>query len=181
MKHPERENYRIVIDLKPALDEQTLDRRLLREFEANKNKDFINSLSNLLPNKLIPVIVRLSKIEPSQKCHSVTKEQRRNLVTLLKNLTVDIVGFRPVEEAIVTSGGVSIRECTRCFRRCINCSPTDYLTQVRVRRAAELLSKTPMSILDISEACGFSSSSYFSKVFREAYRCTPNAYRNHQR
>jgi len=84
-------------------------------------------------------------------------------------------------EQIASSGGVSIRECTRCFRRCINSSPTDYLTQVRVRRAAELLIKTPMSILDISEACGFSSSSYFSKVFREAYRCTPNAYRNHQR
>ncbi len=84
-------------------------------------------------------------------------------------------------EQIASSGGVSVRECTRCFRRCINCSPTDYLTQVRVRKAADLLSRTSLSILDISEACGFSSSSYFSRVFRDSYGSTPNAYRSHQK
>ncbi|MFR5370311.1 MAG: NAD(P)/FAD-dependent oxidoreductase, partial [Eubacterium sp.] len=103
-------NYRIVIDLKPALDEKTLDKRILRDFDENNNKDFINSLSKLLPNKIIPVIVKLSGIEPSLKCNQITKEQRRQLVTLLKNFTLNVSGFRPLDEAIVTSGGVSVRE-----------------------------------------------------------------------
>lgn len=81
-------------------------------------------------------------------------------------------------EEIAAAAGVSTRECTRCFRRCINSTPTDYLTQTRVRMAAELLGQTDRSILEISENCGFSSASYFSKVFREAYGCTPNAYRH---
>lgn len=110
MKKPAERNYRIVIDLKPALDEKTLDKRLQRELAENSNKDFINSLSGLLPNKLIPVMVKLSGIEPSQKCHSVTKEQRQALGTLLKGLVLEVLDFRPVEEAVITSGGVNVKE-----------------------------------------------------------------------
>ncbi len=110
MKEPENKAYRLVIDLKPALDETQLDKRIQRDFAENNNKDFINSLSKLLPRKLIPVIVKLSGIEPSAKCNQITKEQRKALVYLLKNLTLDITGFRPIEEAIVTSGGVNVKE-----------------------------------------------------------------------
>lgn len=110
MTHPKKHNYKIVIDLKPALDEQTLDKRIQRDFAENTNKDFINSLSKLLPNKLIPVIVKLSGIEPSEKVNQITKAQRQNLVHLLKNFTVNISDFRPINEAIITSGGVNVKE-----------------------------------------------------------------------
>lgn len=110
MTHPKEHNYKIVIDLKPALDEQTLDKRIQRDFAENTNKDFINSLSKLLPNKLIPVIVKLSGIEPSEKVNQITKPQRQNLVRLLKNFTVNISDFRPINEAIITSGGVDVKE-----------------------------------------------------------------------
>lgn len=110
MTHPKEHNYKIVIDLKPALDEQTLDKRIQRDFAENTNKDFINSLSKLLPNKLIPVIVKLSGIEPSEKVNQITKVQRQNLVHLLKNFTVNISDFRPINEAIITSGGVDVKE-----------------------------------------------------------------------
>lgn len=110
MTHPKEHNYKIVIDLKPALDEQTLDKRIQRDFAENTNKDFINSLSKLLPNKLIPVIVKLSGIEPSEKVNQITKAQRQNLVHLLKNFTVNISDFRPINEAIITSGGVDVKE-----------------------------------------------------------------------
>ena len=110
MTHPKEHNYKIVIDLKPALDEQTLDKRIQRDFADNTNKDFINSLSKLLPNKLIPVIVKLSGIEPSEKVNQITKPQRQNLVHLLKNFTVNISDFRPINEAIITSGGVDVKE-----------------------------------------------------------------------
>ena len=110
MTKPREHNYKIVIDLKPALDEQTLDKRIQRDFAENTNKDFINSLSKLLPNKLIPVIVKLSGIEPSLKVNQVTKEQRMRLVSLLKGMTVNISDFRPINEAVVTSGGVDVRE-----------------------------------------------------------------------
>lgn len=110
MTHPKEHNYKIVIDLKPALDEQTLDKRIQRDFSENTNKDFINSLSKLLPNKLIPVIVKLSGIEPSEKVNQITKAQRQNLVHLLKNFTVNISDFRPINEAIITSGGVDVKE-----------------------------------------------------------------------
>ena len=110
MTHPKEHNYKIVIDLKPALDEQTLDKRIQRDFAENTNKDFINSLSKLLPNKLIPVIVNLSGIEPSEKVNQITKVQRQNLVSLLKNFTVNISDFRPINEAIITSGGVDVKE-----------------------------------------------------------------------
>ena len=110
MTHPKEHNYKIVIDLKPALDEQTLDKRIQRDFAENTNKDFINSLSKLLPNKLIPVIVKLSGIEPSEKVNQITKAQRQNLVHLLKNFIVNISDFRPINEAIITSGGVDVKE-----------------------------------------------------------------------
>lgn len=110
MTHPKEHNYKIVIDLKPALDEQTLDKRIQRDFAENTNKDFINSLSKLLPNKIIPVIVKLSGIEPSEKVNQITKAQRQNLVSLLKNFTVNISDFRPINEAIITSGGVDVKE-----------------------------------------------------------------------
>lgn len=110
MTHPKEHNYKIVIDLKPALDEQTLDKRIQRDFAENTNKDFINSLSKLLPNKLIPVIVKLSGIEPSEKVNQITKPQRQNLVHLLKNFTVNISDFRPINEAIITSGGIDVKE-----------------------------------------------------------------------
>lgn len=110
MTHPVSHNYKIVIDLKPALDYTALDRRIQRDFQENTNKDFINSLSKLLPNKLIPVVVKLSGIEPSQKVNQITKEQRLGLVSLLKNFTININDFRPINEAIVTSGGVDVKE-----------------------------------------------------------------------
>ena len=110
MTKPYEHNYKIVVDLKPALDVQTLDSRIQRDFADNTNKDFINSLDKLLPNKLIPVIVKMSGIEPSTKVNQITKEQRLGLVDLLKNLTVNIRDFRPINEAIVTSGGVDVKE-----------------------------------------------------------------------
>ncbi len=103
-------NYRITLDLKPALDEAKLDARLLRDFEENKNRDFINSLGALLPRKLIPVAVQLSGIAPATKIHDITREQRLNFVHLLKNFPLTPTGFRPIEEAIVTSGGVDVSE-----------------------------------------------------------------------
>ncbi|MFR5876965.1 MAG: NAD(P)/FAD-dependent oxidoreductase [Eubacterium sp.] len=110
MKNPKAHSYKLVIDLKPALDNKTLDKRIQRDFSDSNNKDFINSLSRLLPNKLIPVIVSLSGINPSVKCNQITKEQRINLGNLLKNLVLDVVDFRPIEEAVITSGGVNIKE-----------------------------------------------------------------------
>lgn len=110
MKKPREHCYRIVIDLKPALDEKTLDKRIQKDFSENNNKDFINSLSKLLPNKIIPVIIGLSGILPSEKCNQITKQQRKNLVYLLKHFTLDVTDYRPIEEAIVTSGGVNVKE-----------------------------------------------------------------------
>lgn len=110
IRNMDKMKYRIAIDLKPALDEQMLDKRLQKDFAEFSNKDFINSLNKLLPKKLIPVIVLLSKTEPSVKVNQITKEQRRELVHLIKNLTVDISGFRPIEEAVITCGGVNVKE-----------------------------------------------------------------------
>ncbi len=98
------------IDLKPALNEEILDSRILRDFEEFKNKDFKNSLDKLLPQKLIPYIVRESSILPDKKVNEITKVERRKIVKLLKNLEVTIEGFRPIEEAIVTAGGISTKE-----------------------------------------------------------------------
>ena len=100
----------IEIDLKPALDEKTLDARLLRDFEQNRNRDFENSLGELLPKSMIPVIVKRSGIDPEQKVNSVTREQRRALLELLKHFRLDIACKAPVEEAIITSGGIKTAE-----------------------------------------------------------------------
>ena len=98
------------IDFKPALSEKQLDDRILRDFEELKNKQFKNSLEKLLPKKLIPVIIKASKIEETKQVNEITKEERANLVELLKNFTLEIKGFRPVSEAIITSGGISVKE-----------------------------------------------------------------------
>ena len=98
------------IDLKPALTAEKLDSRLLRDFEKEKNKLFKNSLNELLPQKLIEPIMELSKINPNKQVNEVTKIERTNLVKLLKNVCVTVSGFRDINEAIVTSGGVSIKE-----------------------------------------------------------------------
>lgn len=105
-----KKQYKVNIDLKPALDEQALDKRIQRDFTELSNKDFINSLNKLLPKKLIPVIVLLSGISPSTKVNQITKEERQRLVHLIKNFEVQVNAFRPVEEAIVTSGGVNVKE-----------------------------------------------------------------------
>ena len=102
--------YRVQIDLKPALNEQTLDARLLRDFGENTNRDFANALGGLLPRKMIPVIVERSGIAPHQKVHQITRAQREQLLHLIKGLTFTVTGFRPVEEAIVTAGGVDVRQ-----------------------------------------------------------------------
>ncbi len=106
----ERNRYKISVDLKPALSEEQLDARILRDFSENTNKNFINALDALLPKKLVPVVVKLSNIPMSLKVNQITREQRARLVYLLKNFTVTVTGFRPIEEAIITSGGVSIKE-----------------------------------------------------------------------
>lgn len=102
--------YHLEIDLKPALDEQTLDKRLLGDFEKYSNQDFCNALDELLPKKLIPEIVRASGIDPRRKVHDITREQRRGLLRLLKHFPIVIAGPCPVTDAIVTSGGVRVRE-----------------------------------------------------------------------
>ena len=101
---------KLVIDFKPALSEQKLEARILRDFDELKNKQYKNSLDKLLPQKLIPVIIKESKIEPTKKVNEITREERRNLVHLLKNFTLEIKSLRPIEEAIITSGGINIKE-----------------------------------------------------------------------
>lgn len=99
-----------LIDLKPALDEETLDQRLQRDFAKYSRKQFVNSLSDLLPKSLIPVFIELSGISPEKPVHQITKSERRNLVKLLKGIKLTVSKPRPVSEAIVTAGGVSIKE-----------------------------------------------------------------------
>ena len=103
-------DYKILIDFKPALDEETLDERILRDFAKYQNRDFLNALSDLVPKSLIPVLVRISGIPPHTKVHSVTRDQRRKLVSLLKAFPVSVSGPRPVADAIVTSGGVDVKQ-----------------------------------------------------------------------
>lgn len=110
MRHFGKKTCRLEIDLKPALDEQALDKRLLRDFEKYANHDFCNALDDLLPQKLIPVAVERSGIPPHQKVHDLTREQRRELVQGLKHFSVEIAGPCPVTDAIVTSGGIKISE-----------------------------------------------------------------------
>lgn len=102
--------YTVELDLKPALTPEQLDQRLLRDLEKNKNKNFSNALDELLPQKMIPVIIARSGIPPEEKCHTVTRVQRAALLDALKHFSVDIAGFAPLAGAIVTSGGVSVKE-----------------------------------------------------------------------
>lgn len=104
------ERYRLKLDLKPGLEEERLDARVLRDFEKYKNRDLGNSLGDLLPRKLIPVLLRRCAIPPETKVHSVTREQRQELVRALKAFEVPIRGPRPIEEAVITSGGVDVGE-----------------------------------------------------------------------
>ena len=110
LDRPEREVYTALIDLKPALSAEQLDARILKDFEKYKNRDFNNALGDLLPRKLIPVAVRLSRIPGGIKVHQVTKEMRAALCGLLKALPLTVTGFRPIQEAIVTRGGIPVKE-----------------------------------------------------------------------
>lgn len=105
-----KKKYEIYIDLKPALTFEQLDKRVQSDFLEFANKNFINSLGKLLPQKLIPVIAKLSGIKPTTKTNQITKEMRHKLVNLLKGLKVTAIDFRPIDEAIVTSGGVKVNE-----------------------------------------------------------------------
>lgn len=107
---PKNRRYKIVIDLKPALTDEQLDARILRDFSENINRNYINALDSLLPKKLVPVIAGLSRIPFNLKVNQITKEQRSCLVYLLKNLTLTVTDFRPVDEAVVTRGGVNTKE-----------------------------------------------------------------------
>lgn len=110
MRNSQSGRYKVHIDLKPALDNDTLDARILRDFSENSNKNFINSLSKLLPSKMIPVIIRRSGIAANTKVNQITKIQREQLVGIIKDLCFTVTLPRPVEEAIVTSGGVDVSE-----------------------------------------------------------------------
>jgi len=105
-----KKNLKLVIDLKPALSDEKLDERILRDFEEEKNKAFKNALDKLLPKKLISVVVELSGISPEKKVHSISRQERKQLVQLLKNFTMTITGVRGFNEAIITQGGVDVRE-----------------------------------------------------------------------
>ena len=110
MRHFGRKDYHFEIDLKPALDQAQLDKRLLSDFRKYQNHDFRNALDDLLPQKLIPVVIELSRIPPREKVHAVTREQRQALLAVLKAFPVEITGKRPAAEAIVTTGGVKVGE-----------------------------------------------------------------------
>ena len=102
----------LYIDLKPALDEKALDARLLSDFSKRSNKDLINAMGDLLPSKMIEPFIRITGIDPRKKVNSITKEERHTILRTLKGLEIPITGFRPIEEAIVTSGGITVTEIT---------------------------------------------------------------------
>ena len=110
MRHFDKKSYRLELDLKPALDEQQLDKRLLSDFQKHANSDFCNALGELLPQKFIPAAVKRSGIPPHEKVHDLTREQRAALRTLLKHWSIDVLSPMPVENAIITSGGVKVGE-----------------------------------------------------------------------
>lgn len=110
MRNMKNEDYKIKIDLKPALSKEKLDNRIQRDFSKYANKYFKNSLGDLLPSKLIPVIVNLAKINYDKTVNQITSEERGNLINLLKGLELNVTDYRPIEEAIVTSGGVEVKE-----------------------------------------------------------------------
>ncbi len=98
------------LDLKPALSEEQLDKRILRDFEENRNRQFKNALGGLFPVKLVPVMILLSGIAPEKKVHEITKEERKKLVYQIKHLSLHITGTRGFAEAVITQGGVSVKE-----------------------------------------------------------------------
>lgn len=100
----------LAIDLKPALSEEQLDDRIIRDFEKNINRQFKNSLDELLPKKMIPIVIRLSDIDPDKKVNTITKEERKILVSVIKQFKMEIAGFRGFNEAIITKGGISVKE-----------------------------------------------------------------------
>lgn len=101
---------KLQIDLKPALTEEQLDERILRDFKEFKNKQFKHALDKLLPQKMIPIVIEKTKINEEKRVNEITKEERRNLIKVLKKFELTIKDFRPVEEAIITSGGINIKE-----------------------------------------------------------------------
>lgn len=103
-------NIKLKIDLKPALTEEKLDERILRDFKEIKNKSFKNSLDRLLPQKLIPEVIKKTKINPEKQVNSITKQERTKLINTLKNFELTIKNFRKIEDAIVTCGGINIKE-----------------------------------------------------------------------
>ena len=109
-KRLEERELTLHIDLKPALTEEQLDRRVLREFEANHNRQFKNAVDSLFPAKLKPVIVELSEIPEEKKVHEITKEERRRFVRLIKDFTMTLTALRGYSEAIITKGGVAVKE-----------------------------------------------------------------------
>ena len=110
MRDMQAGRYEISINLKPGLSPEQLDLRLQRDLLENKNRDFSNSLGGLLPKKMIPVMIERSGIPSNKKCNQITRTEREQLAAVLRDLRFHIKGFRPIEEAIVTSGGVSVRE-----------------------------------------------------------------------
>lgn len=105
-----QEKVQLKIDLKPALSWEKLDERLLRDLDKNSRRQFKNSLDELLPQKMIPVFISLSGIDPDKPCHQIKREERHNMIELLKNLTLTVTGTRPIAEAIVTAGGINVKE-----------------------------------------------------------------------
>ena len=110
MRRFEKKEYRLEIDLKPALEETQLDKRILFDFEKYCNHDFCNALNDLLPQKMVPEMIRASGIDPHCKVNTITREQRRTLVQLFKHWPIEIAGLRPVTDAIITSGGIKVSE-----------------------------------------------------------------------
>ncbi len=110
LRNYEKDRYRLQIDLKPALDEETLDRRIVRDLEQQHNRDFGNVLSGLVPRSMVPVLIARTEIPAHTKANAVTRQQRRRLLELLKCFEVEVMGPGPIEQAIITSGGVKTTE-----------------------------------------------------------------------
>lgn len=110
MKNGDLSDYKIKIDLKPALNEKQLDARILRDFKENTNRDFGNSLGKLLPKKIIPIIIKMSGIPYEMKVNQITKEMRTKLCSVIKGLSLTVKEFRPIEEAIITAGGIDVSQ-----------------------------------------------------------------------
>ena len=110
LRYMGKKQYYAEIDLKPGLDEVQLDKRLLRDFDELINRDFANSLDKLLPKSIIPVIINMSGISAHTKVNQISREQRAMLINAIKHFKVNIIGFRPIDEAIITSGGISVKE-----------------------------------------------------------------------